>query len=520
MDELKRIAPLRCDGPLVVGWCIEDRRVLIVGGGNVATRRVRAMLQAGAQVTVVAPELDAEIRLRVEREEIVARRRAFESTDLDLAQVVVVTIDDPELSRSIAVQSKARGLPVHVADVPELCDFIFPALLREGPLQVAVSTGGSGPALAARIRDRILGALPARLGEATRRFGLLRKAVRAADPDPEASKVRMRWLTELAHSQDFEDLAELSDAGIARWVKEYMCWRERAARMAEIGSGIGAESSEHETRERTEAKLRVPQPSGNRGRLRLVGAGPGDPALLTQAAHDALREADLVLSDRLVSPAVLELAQGELRMARKIPGRADEAQAELDRWMVEALRAGRDVVRLKCGDPFLFGRGGEELETLERQGVQAEVIPGLTSALAAPASIGIPTTLRGVADRVLILSGHGAGDRHIQAPDFVEGQTYLFLMALSRIRELCAELRARGFPADLPAAVVANATWEGELSVKSELCELPRAVHEAGIHAPAIVILGRVVAHAVEPARIVEVQSSPKSSSARRAQAG
>ena len=216
------IGPAGYHGPLMVGWELRERRALVVGGGRVSTRRVRALLLAGADVRVVAPRLSAEIRGRVGRDEAEAELRPWRVSDLDEADLVLVAIDDPTVSRLIAAASRARSIPVHVADDPTHCDFVFPAIQRDGPIQVAVSTGGSGPALAGRLRDLFAAAMPSFAGEATRRFGELRQAVRASDPSRAGSPRRMRWLTGFARESAWADLAAMSDTEIGRLVRRYV----------------------------------------------------------------------------------------------------------------------------------------------------------------------------------------------------------------------------------------------------------------------------------------------------------
>jgi uroporphyrin-III C-methyltransferase len=455
------IGPAPPQGPLMVALVIEGRRVLVVGGGAISARRVRSLLAAGAQVHVVAPLLNAEIRSRVRKGEITAEKRPFADADLADAHLVLAAIDDSQESERIAHVCRARGIPVHVADRPPLCDFIFPALHREGPVQIAVSTGGMGPALAARIRDRIAISLPADLGPATRRFGDLRAAIRKVDPEDAASERRMDWLKRKGRSLPLSVLARLKDADLAALVAEY---RERPA-----------------------------TPSVQRPRVQLVGAGPGDPRLLTLAALDALAEADLVLADRLVPLAIRKLARGEVRVAKKTPGQSETAQAELHRWMLEGATAGLHVVRLKCGDPYLFGRGAEEVAFLAGHGIEAEVIPGISSALAGPAAAGIPVTARHLADRVVVVTGHGHGGRAVDFPSFREDQTTVVLMGLGRLDALVEAMLATGAPADWPAAIVCDATHPGQRSLTAPLSLLPSRAREAGLTPPGVVIIGRVV---------------------------
>lgn len=452
----------------MVAWRLQGRRVLVVGGGKVAAGRVRKALAADADVRVVSPILSAELRNRWNRGELDWQPRTWDAADLDEADMVLGAVDDPEESERLARLARARKVPVNCADIVHLCDFWFTAEHRDGPVQIAISSNGSGPAIGAGLVRRIAQALPAGTGEAVRRFGQLRKAVRAADPEPEASGRRMRWLTELARSWTLAGLAKLDDTSRERLLERY---RRGEPVPAEKGSSAAGD-----------------------GRLRLVGAGPGDPDLLTVAARNALEEADLVLSDRLVPPAILALVKGELRVARKYPGRADAAQAELHAWMREGLEDGRNVVRLKCGDPFLFGRGQEELIWLGQQGLEAEVIPGISSAFCAPLAAGIPPTHRGVADRVMVLTGHGRGGRRPSRPTFDAETTFVWLMGVRRIADLTAGLIADGWPPDLPAAIVEKATHPEQRQVFATLGTLAAEAAAAGIAPPAAIVVGEVAA--------------------------
>jgi uroporphyrin-III C-methyltransferase len=249
-------------------------------------------------------------------------------------------------------------------------------------------------------------------------------------------------------------------------------------------------------------------PPDRRGSVTLVGAGPGDPGLLSEAARAAIAAADLVICDRIVPPELRAHARGDLRIARKYPGRADRAQAEIDAWMVAGARAGKSVVRLKCGDPFVFGRGHEEVEHLRRQGIEVRVVPGISSAFAAPAAVGIPLTLRGVADRVEVSTGHGRGGAKARLPAPDPRVTRVFLMGVGRVASLVERLIALGHAPELPAAIVERATWEGQRAGRCSLAELPALVERGSFAAPAVLVLGSVVALA--PAAGFEIDELPE----------
>ncbi|KAH7466007.1 hypothetical protein KRP22_014990 [Phytophthora ramorum] len=234
--------------------------------------------------------------------------------------------------------------------------------------------------------------------------------------------------------------------------------------------------------------------STTKGKMLLVGAGPGDPELLTLKAYRALHQADLVLADRLVPADILEIATCEVRVARKRCGKADLAQAELDAWGLEALAQGKCVVRLKNGDPFMYGRGGEEAVIYSEAGFDVEVIPGISSSLSAPASAGIPATMRDVADQVLVCTGHGKQDRFPDLPEYCDHRTTIFLMAIGRIEGLTQALQTeRGYPSDMPAAIIHAATMSDASTIRSTLGEIAVEVRRRCIDPPGTLVLGNVV---------------------------
>lgn len=480
MSRVPAISPAQGGGSFMVAWRLAGQRVLVVGGGNVAAGRVRLALEADATVLVVAPQLGAELRHRWANGELDWRPDRYADADLEGVGMVLACLDDEEQSRQIAEVCRARGIPVNCADIPDLCDFWFASQHRDGPLQLALSTNGQGPGIGARLVREVAAALPKGIGRALEVFGRLRQGVRAAAPEADASARRMGWLGAVSRSWSWDDLAALDDAAIAGLLERFEAGEAAPSPSSSAASARGA-------------------------RVRLVGAGPGDPELLTVAGRRALEEADLVLADRLVPPAILELVRGELRIARKVPGRAQAAQEELDAWTLEAVQAGRDVVRLKCGDPFVFGRGGEELRWLAGHGVTAEVVPGVTSALAAPAAAQIPTTMRGFADRVTVLTAVLKDGAVPDVPTFHPTTTFVFLMGVRRLGELCDALVAAGFPVDWPAAIVERATWPEQRSLRGSLRTIPGIAQAQGVQAPATIVVGRVVDALTEGAVAAEV---------------
>lgn len=471
MTEAKeQIAPVSGGASMMLAWRVQGRRVLVVGGGAVAVGRVRAALEADARVVVVAPQVHEELAQRHASGEIRWEARRFVLADLMGAAMVLVAIDDHQASRRIAAAARARHIPINVADDIPLCDFWFTSVHREGPVQIAVTSNSQAPALAARIRRRVARALPARLGEAAARFGELRRRVRQRSLAPAGDARRMGWLTEIGRRWDIADIADLEEDSMEALVGAY---------------------------------LRGEEPPGVRrqGEITLVGAGPGRPDLMTVAAREALERADLVIADRICSPALLELVSGELRVARKYPGRAAEAQVEVNQWMLDGVRAGKRVVRLKCGDPFVFGRGGEELRFLAGHGIQAAVIPGVSSALAAPLAAGIPVTHRGLANRVTVMTAVARENVPLRPPPFDAGTTVVVLMGVRRLPDLVREMLEGGYPPSWPVAIVERGTWRAQRTTTATLSSIVERAREAEVSSPATVVVGEVAAF---PAALAE----------------
>eukprot|EP01113_Clastostelium_recurvatum_P019709 TRINITY_DN2326_c0_g1_i13.p1 TRINITY_DN2326_c0_g1~~TRINITY_DN2326_c0_g1_i13.p1 ORF type:complete len:451 (-),score=81.27 TRINITY_DN2326_c0_g1_i13:1437-2789(-) len=424
---------------VLVALQVKGKRLLVVGGGPVAAGRVRMCLEADAHVVVVCPEdaLCAEVHARCTRGEVKWMNRTYDPADLHETSLVMAAVDDVAVGEQIARECRERKIPVNIADVPDLCDFYITSTIRDGPLQIGVSTNGQAPKLANKIRVLIQeSGLLDHAGSAITRVQTLRTQIRSRDGETTSSPRRMAFLSQLCSQYSLERLAKLTDQEIYHITEEeYMKGTDPSFPKADGG----------------------PRPGG---RIFLVGAGPGDPDLLTVKAARLLQQVDLVIADNLVPQAILDLVRGELRLARKLPGTADEAQDELNVMALEALSQGKSVVRIKSGDPFLFGRGGEELLFFRRHGYVAEVVPGLTSAIAAPQAAGIPVTHRGVADQVLITTGRGRAGAFPAIPDFVPTRTTVFLMGVARIDMLVEHLIEKGYPPDLPVAIIGMVIFE------------------------------------------------------------
>jgi uroporphyrin-III C-methyltransferase/precorrin-2 dehydrogenase/sirohydrochlorin ferrochelatase len=437
------------------------KRVVVVGGGKVASTKVRALLACrAAPLIVVAPTATAFIRRAAEAGQMAWLQREYQAGDLHGAVLAFGATDDRGLNARVATDARQLGVPVLAVDDVPNCDFIAPALVRRGDVSIAISTGGRSPAMARRTRERLDSSLPAYWGNlldvaatASERLGGTRSVI---EPD--------RWQTALDG-----DVERLTEAGSLDEATDLLV-------------------------RKLERTLFEPAPTAT-GLVSLVGAGPGDPDLLTVRAVQRLQAADVVVYDRLVNPSVLDLAPStaELIDVGKTPGVGGPTQAEINVRLVQLASDGRRVVRLKGGDPFVFGRGGEEALALSRAGVAFEVVPGISAALAAPAAAGIPVTHRGLSGSVTIVNGHDP-DQHAWSALAQLGGTLVFMMAVEHLEEIVDRLLAHGRPADEPAAVVQWATTSRQRVVSAALTDIARVAHAANMQPPAVLIVGPTAA--------------------------
>ncbi len=454
---------------------LDGQRVLVVGGGEVAQRKLALLQSTGARIDVVAPEIAPQLALEGAltadrpsaagacRCTLTLHRREFAPPDLDGARMVIVATSKRATNRWIANLCESRGIPVNVVDDREASRFIVPAIVDRAPVLIAISTGGTSPVLARRLRERLEALIPQRFGELA------------------------QWLRELRHAaQD-----RLRDTGARRRVCVSLVDGAAARRFVE-GDAHGAQRIAQQL---LAASAAAAPPAGE---VTLVGAGPGDPELLTLKALRALQDADVILYDRLVSPAVLDLARRDATRigVGKTAGCRSTSQAEINALLLEHARAGRRVVRLKGGDPFVFGRGGEEIEALAQAGIAFSVVPGITAAAGCAAYAGIPLTHRDHAHSVSFLTGHtdAESDRTDWSRLARAGQTAVFYMGLARLEKIIGELIAHGAPALRPAAVVAQGTTPQQRIVAATLGTLAAACRTAELTAPALLIVGDVVA--------------------------
>ncbi len=442
---------------------LQGRRALVVGGTDHAARKVELLLMAGAQVSLVARTVTGEIAQLIADARICWAGRTFDEGDLAGVALVIVATADEALQARVSQLTQARGVPVNVVDRPALSSFIMPAIVDRGPITIAISTGGVAPALARKLRAEIERALPAALGRLARFAEIFRAQVRRTLGEPRAR--RLFW------DRVFDGpVGELALAG------DEIAARRELIRLLDSARG-----------DTTPAQ----------GMVHLVGAGPGDPDLLTLKAHRLLQRADVVVYDRLVSPEVLAVARrdAERIAVGKRRGSPGVAQEEINARLVALARSGRSVVRLKGGDPFVFGRGGEEVEALVQAGIAVEVVPGITAALGCAASAGIPLTHRDHAQACVFVTGH---TRDAEAAlDWTmlarPRQTVVIYMGAEGLPIIARQLVQHGMPLDTPVALIENGTTERERRVVGTLATIERQAARARLQGPTLCVLGEVV---------------------------
>ena len=437
---------------------LANEPVLVVGGGAVAERKVDLLLRTSAQVRVIAPELVPGLAERAAAGEITHVAAEFRPEHLDGVRLAIAATDKHAINAWVARQAERRNIPVNVVDDRELSRFIMPAIIDRSPVVVAVGSSGDAPVLTRRLRERLESFLPQRLGTLAKLAGKLRPTVKARIESP--ARRRKFW-------ENFFDGTVAADVLAGRSVDA-----------AEIASTLGTGGQDA-------------------GEVVLVGAGPGDPGLLTLRALRALQNADVILYDRLVSAEILDLARRDAERINvgKTVGGAQVSQDEINALLVQLAQQGKRVCRLKGGDPFIFGRGGEELEALAAAGVRFEVVPGVTAAAGCAAYAGIPLTHRDHAQSLVFVTGHTkdeAGDSvdwdHLARPS----QTVVFYMGLGHLERSISQLRAHGAPESRGAAIVAQGTRAEQRVVTGTLADLAQKARQAGIQSPALLIVGEV----------------------------
>jgi uroporphyrin-III C-methyltransferase/precorrin-2 dehydrogenase/sirohydrochlorin ferrochelatase len=459
---------------------LEGRSCLMVGGGAVAARKIRLLLKAGAAVVVVAPELgEATARLKAAGR-IEHRNRGFRTNDVRGQALAISATGIADVDGAVSAAARKAGVPVNVVDSGELSTFITPAVIERDPVVIGISSGGAAPVLVRRIRAMIEGLLPARIGRLAALAADFRNAVKANIPD-------------IVSRRRFWD--RFFDGTLAR---DVLAGRESHGR------------------ERMLALVNRPGPiEETTGRVTIVGAGPGDPDLLTLKALQALQQADVVVYDRLVAPGIVDYARRDAERIHvgKSSGRRGRTQDEINLLLRDHARAGRHVVRLKGGDPFIFGRGGEERDFLRHSNIAVELVPGITAATGVGAAAGIPLTHRDVAHAVTFVTGHTRdGD---PGPDWQSlarlDHTLVIYMGVAVAGNAADRLIAFGMAAATPVAVVENGTTAEQRVFTGTLGGLGALIADNRVESPALVVIGEVagLADAAPAAEIVSLTSNP-----------
>ncbi|MFN3237464.1 MAG: siroheme synthase CysG [Pseudomonadales bacterium] len=442
---------------------LKPRLCLVVGGGEIAQRKVELLLKAQGNVRLVAPEVNSTLTdmLQGKQHQIIQREVAIQ--DFDNIDLVISATDIKAVNAWVAEQAKAKHIPVNVVDDLELTNVVFPAIVDRSPLVAAISTGGASPVLTRKIRTLLETHMPESMKHVAGFLARTRSELKARLPDVE---VRRRVTEQFMTSPGFS-AAQLSNEAEAKQILDDMI--ERA-----------------DSQELTQGEVYV------------VGAGPGDPDLLTLKALQLMQQADVILYDSLVSPAILERARRDAvkTYVGKKGGGDSTAQESINDKLVRLAQAGHRVCRLKGGDPFVFGRGGEEIESLLEANIPFQVVPGISAANGCAAYAGIPLTHRDYSQSVRFVTGHPKnGEVNLEWQEFAhKNQTIVFYMGLGGLKNICAQLIRHGRSPDTPIAIVASGTLPEQQVVTGNLDTIVELVEQAELSRPTLIIVGEVVA--------------------------
>lgn len=442
---------------------LKQRRCLLVGGGEVATRKARLLLKAQADLLVVSPELTANLQDLADQGALQYQQAKFSPEHLADCQLVIAATQDHAVNEAIAAQAQAQGIWVNVADQPELGNFILPSVIDRSPMQIAISSGGASPVLARLLRTRLETLIPNSYGQLASLVQGFRDKVKNAF----ASVQQRRVFWEETLQGPFTELA-------------------LSGRLEEAEQQLENELSDG-----------LAQKNRHYGEVYLVGGGPGDPDLLTFRALRLMQQADVVVYDRLVSQEVLDLTRRDAERIYVGKARNDHTlpQEQINELLASQAKLGKRVLRLKGGDPFIFGRGGEEIETLFEQGIPFQVVPGITAASGTAAYAGIPLTHRDHAQSCVFVTGHlkdGSMDLNWQLLTQPK-QTVVVYMGSLALPMLAQELMKHGLPASTPAALIQQATTRNQRVITGTLDTLPEKVKQAQVKPPSLIIVGSVV---------------------------
>jgi uroporphyrin-III C-methyltransferase / precorrin-2 dehydrogenase / sirohydrochlorin ferrochelatase len=440
---------------------LKKRRCLLVGGGDVATRKGRMLAKAGAILRVVAPEISTEIREIVAQQQGELHEREYQSSDMDDCVLAVAATDDDQLNKIISEHAQKRLIPVNVVDTPALCTYITPAIIDRSPLMIAVSSGGETPVLARLVRAKLETLIPVGYGK--------------------LAKIASRWRDRVK--------ARFSEGDSRRKFWEKILQGPAAELMMN--------GQEEAANQFIQQELNADQSELTLGEVYLVGGGPGDPELLTLRALRLMQQADVVLYDRLVSDAVMELVRRDAERIYVGKRRSEHSmqQENINQLLVDLAKEGKRVLRLKGGDPFIFGRGGEEIELLAQNNIPFQVVPGITAASGCAAYAGIPLTHRDYAQSVRFVTGHlKSDDPNVSWPELANPtQTLVFYMGLVGLKEICETLIANGRSSSTPVALIEKGTRPDQRVFVADLSSIHEQIVGEDVHAPTLFIVGEVI---------------------------
>ena len=441
---------------------IKKKPCLIVGGGFIAARKVVVLRRAHARVTVIAPEISTELQRKVKTNDIAWQKKKYTPEDLQGYQLVIAATDDRKVNAEVATHCREQNILVNAADDAKNCDFILPSIIDRSPVQIAVSTGGASPVLARMLRAKLENCTPAAYGKLANLVEDYRLAAKAKFAS--VDQRRKFWEHVLQGP-----IAELVFAGQQTAAQKLL---QEAIETADVQAL-------------------------SQGEVYLVGAGPGDPDLLTFRALRLMQQADVVVYDRLVSQEIMDLVRKDAEHIYAGKERAQHTlqQETINQLLVRLAKEGKRVLRLKGGDPFMFGRGGEEIASLIDEQIPFQVVPGITAAAGCAAYAGIPLTHREYSQAVIFATGHLKDDTVDLNWDMLahKNQTLVFYMGLQGLENICTNLKKHGLESTTPAALIMQGTTVNQKVIIGDLESLPALVEQQDAKPPTLVIIGEVV---------------------------
>ena len=440
---------------------IRQRPCLVIGGGDIALRKINLLIKAQAKVDCLSPLFCEGIANLCKNGNVNLIDKSFEPDDIKDYAIIIASTDDSSVNSLISQLAKQAKIPVNVVDSPKLSSFIMPSIVDRSPIIIAVSSAGKAPVLARLIRAKLETVIPSAYGNLAEIAGEYRQ------------KVKNRF----ANIKDRRAFWESTFSGV-------IAEKVFSGRIDEAKNDIDAK-----LKNAVEMVL---------GEVYLVGAGPGDPDLLTFKALRLIQQADVILYDRLVSKGVMELVRRDselIYVGKKGGSDKSTRQIDINEKLIELAKAGKRVCRLKGGDPFIFGRGGEEIESLSVQGIPFQVVPGITAASGCSSYAGIPLTHRDYSQSCRFVTAHlKNGTTNLPWKEFIiDQQTIVFYMALSGVNYICEKLMEHGMDKDMPIAIIEKGTMPEQKVYISSLTALPDLLAKEDIHAPTLMIVGEVV---------------------------